>query len=77
MKTLEDYFREAPAIDHAIRHFVRADGGIEFYIHPANTSGVTMDFVVKGNELTLRFVSGLNQAAADGVVSEHAEERNT
>ena len=53
-KTLSQYFEDnikSNIIDHAIR--VRKDdfGNITFYIHPANVSGDTLDFIVEDNVL--------------------------
>lgn len=57
--TLEDYFRKQtvvyvgkvyPAIDHSLRCEI-FDGGVRFYIHPANSSGDTLNFEVHGNTL--------------------------
>ncbi len=58
--TLEAYLRkniDNIAIDHAIRAEV-IDGLVTFYIHPAQVSGDTLDFVVKGNTLSVRNLSG-------------------
>lgn len=59
--TLEEYFRKQFAtqrtgepyqvIDHALRCEF-AEGVVRFYIHPANVSGDTVDFEVRGNVLT-------------------------
>lgn len=47
MKNLFDFFdKNQPVIDFSLRATKRADGNFEFYIHPANVSGETMDFVV-------------------------------
>ena len=50
---LSDYFltnwenKPFPVIDHALRIQRRSDGSFEFYIHPANQSGLTMDFIAE------------------------------
>lgn len=55
--TLFEYFEEAwnrkpfPVIDHALRVDKRDDGSFHFYIHPANTSGTTMDFIVTADQI--------------------------
>lgn len=49
--TLQAYLADAAkrgVIDHALRAQVRADGKVEFYIHPSNTDGITSDFVTYG-----------------------------
>jgi len=38
-----------PIIDHSLRIQQRTDGSFEFYIHPANQSGTTMDFIVEAD----------------------------
>jgi hypothetical protein len=53
--TLEQYLSgsiDAGAIDHSIRTMKGADGVVKFYIHPAGRSGDTLDFEVRGNELS-------------------------
>ena len=53
MKTLEQYLKDAAAtgvIDHSVRAQVTPQG-VTFYIHPAQTSGDTLDFKVLGNDL--------------------------
>lgn len=66
--TLEDYFRycsyDLPgkhAIDHAVRHECGSAPGVSFYIHPANTSGPTFNFLVKGNFLRTAAESGITK----------------
>lgn len=54
--TLEEYLRSAQhrgVIDFSIRARLDENGIVVFYIHPANTSGDTLDFAVTGNSLTL------------------------
>lgn len=57
--TLEEYFRTQhhtyngvtyPVIDHALRCEV-SEGKVTFYIHPANHSGDTENFEVRGNSV--------------------------
>lgn len=53
MKTLAEYLNdnfERDVIEHTLRVYV-LDEQICFYIHPANVSGETLDFVVKENSL--------------------------
>ena len=47
---LEDNIKEC-VIDHTIRARKDDYGNIVFYIHPANVSGDTLDFIVDGNKL--------------------------
>ena len=52
--TLEEYIRmyqDLGVIDHALRYNTDIDGKPSFYIHPANTDGVTIDYIVDGNYL--------------------------
>lgn len=54
MKTLEQYFAEnieKHIIDHKLRTTATSDG-LTFYIHPDGYDGDTLDFLVKGNNLT-------------------------
>jgi len=56
MRTLEEYFKEnlkGNVIDFSLRAQETGDG-IEFYIHPMNRDGDTMDFSVRGNMLTTK-----------------------
>jgi hypothetical protein len=52
MKNLHEYFdyhsnqEPYPIIDHALRVNRLPDGSFHFYIHPANTNGITVDLVV-------------------------------
>lgn len=67
IKTLEQYLAAAAAagiIDHALRANVDVGGKVTFYIHPLNTDGETLDYVVRGNELA-QIVS--SDVAGDGV----------
>ena len=34
---------------HTVRAIARADGGVQFYIHPSDRDGETLDFAVRGN----------------------------
>ena len=52
--TLEEYLADncrRGVIDFAIRAD-NTTGKVTFYIHPTNVSGDTLDFAVKGNNLT-------------------------
>ena len=58
---LTEYFEQNwkhepyPIIDHALRVEKMPDGSFHFYIHPANTGGITSDFVVdRGIEVRRR-----------------------
>ena len=53
MKTLEQYLRDAPVIDHVIRSGTGPDGSVSFYIHPQGADGETLDFGVCGNSMAL------------------------
>ncbi len=51
---LEQYLRDELAANGSIDFSLRAsvtDNGVSFYIHPANRSGMTVDFKVVGNIL--------------------------
>lgn len=51
---LEEYLKvncAAGVIDHSIRAAIGNGGNPRFYIHPANVSGETLDFVVTKNQL--------------------------
>lgn len=53
-KNLEQYLKDnikRNIIDHSIRASTDQFGTISFYIHPANTDGDTLDFVVRQNNL--------------------------
>ena len=54
--TLEEYLRKSAIVDEvvdfSVRVFKDGENGIEFYIHPANKSGMTVNFLVSGNNLT-------------------------
>ena len=53
--TLAEYLLEnfkQDVIEHTLRVYV-SDEQICFYIHPANVSGQTLDFVVKENSVEL------------------------
>lgn len=53
-ENLEGFLRkhlEAGIIDFHIRAEVNERLGLKFYIHPTNTGGDTMDFVVDKNQL--------------------------
>lgn len=66
--TLEQYLKsncERQVIDHAIRAEIGKDGNPRFYIHPANVSGDTLDFVVTKNQLHPVYVLGGMQELAD------------
>lgn len=58
--SLHRYFEENwnrqpyPVIDHALRIDRLPDGTFHFYIHPANTSGTTTDFLVSADEIRER-----------------------
>jgi hypothetical protein len=55
MISLEEYFRinkEKGIIDHMLRADSFEDGSVKFYIHPSGKDGITLDYEVKGNELT-------------------------
>lgn len=39
------------SIDHRVRARHSVDGGVAFYIHPADRDGYTLDFEVRGNRL--------------------------
>ncbi len=60
MKELYAYFEENwlrlpyPVIDHALRIEKLPDGTFHFYIHPADVSGITIDFIVSKDGLRLR-----------------------
>lgn len=73
--TLETYFAEClqrGVIDHALRASLNANGHVEFYIHPANTDGRTLDFVVSGNSLFEKFnTAGQASQAAMVLVNDH------
>jgi hypothetical protein len=59
-KTLEQYLREnveKGAIDHSIRATITSEGNVEFYIHPLNVSGDTLDFMVCNNALVPKDMS--------------------
>lgn len=64
---LEEYLKTncaAGVIDHSIRAEIGKDGNPRFYIHPANVSGETLDFVVTKNQLHPVYVwDGLQQLA--------------
>lgn len=71
--TFEDYLRknyDNIIIDHALRAEI-VDDQVRFYIHPAQVSGDTLDFVVKGNTLSIRNLAGplnsnnINQGTLD------------
>lgn len=52
--TLEEYLKENHArdlVDHRLRAWRLKNGKIQFYIHPHDTSGETLDFTVDGNTL--------------------------
>jgi hypothetical protein len=54
MRTLEEYFLDNfknNIIDFSLRATPNLHGGFDFYIHPANVSGDTLDFIVKNNQL--------------------------
>ena len=56
---LEQFLREninKGQIDFSIRASIDSLGNISFYVHPANTGGDTLDFVVNGNKLEQLFV---------------------
>lgn len=59
--TLFEYFKinwdrkPYPVVDHSLRMNQEADGSFTFYIHPANTDGVTSDFVVTITDIKPRF----------------------
>lgn len=65
--TLEQYLKtncERQVTDHSIRAEIGTDGNPRFYIHPANVSGETLDFVVTKNQLHPAYVwDGLQQLA--------------
>lgn len=65
--TLEQYLKsncERQVIDHAIRAEIGKDGNPRFYIHPANVSGETLDFVVTKNQLHPVYIwDGLQELA--------------
>jgi hypothetical protein len=53
--TLETYLTmnyDRDVIDHTLRCVKGPNGEVEFYIHPADVSGDTLDFRVTGNILT-------------------------
>jgi len=55
--TLEEYFRHAWESSHAIDFRIRAEATgehVTFYIHPLGKDGVTADFDVDGNTLSVR-----------------------
>lgn len=54
---LEQYLKDSPVVDHALRARIAEDGSVSLYIHPKNANGATMDFKVVGNEL-VPFVNG-------------------
>ena len=66
--TLQQYLEnncKRGVIDHAIRAEIGEDGNPRFYIHPANVSGVTLDFVVTQNQLHPVYVwDGMQKLAA-------------
>lgn len=52
MKTFEQYLADARAndiIDFRLRTVENGDGGLDFYIHPADKDGDTGDFEVLNN----------------------------
>lgn len=52
--TLEEYFKAEAArgvSDHVLRATVQEDGRVGFYIHPANTDGLTRDFITFGESV--------------------------
>ncbi len=49
--TFEDYLNSQGVIDFSLRAQRGMDGLIRFYIHPANCSGDTADFLVFDNSL--------------------------
>lgn len=54
VKTIEGYFLDAMrngVIDHALRVSKSEDGNTQFYIHPANTNGETIDYKVDNNTI--------------------------
>ena len=59
-KTLQEYFQENwdrkpyPVIDHLLRIDKLPDGSFHFYIHPANTDGITTDFIANEKGVELR-----------------------
>lgn len=66
--TLEQYLKSncaAGVIDHSIRAEIGKDGNPRFYIHPANVSGETLDFVVTNNQLHPTYVWDGMQELAD------------
>lgn len=66
--TLEQYLKtncSAGVIDHSIRAEIAKDGNPRFYIHPANVSGETLDFVVTKNQLHPVYVWDGMQELAD------------
>lgn len=66
--TLEQYLKsncERQVIDHAIRAEIGKDGNPRFYIHPANVSGDTLDFVVTKNQLHPVYIWDAMQELAD------------
>ena len=60
MDALYEYFQQNwerepyPVIDHSLRIDRLPDGSFHFYIHPANTSGITTDFISTETEIKLR-----------------------
>ena len=60
MNALFKYFEENwgrkpyPVIDHALRIERLPDGTFHFYIHPANTNGITTDFITSAEGTTER-----------------------
>ncbi len=71
--TLEEYLKsncDRQIIDHLIRAEIGNDGKPRFYIHPANASGETLDFVVTKNQLHPAYVwDGLGQLAVVNPIS--------
>jgi hypothetical protein len=53
-KTFDQYLREnmdQGHIDLSLRVVSGPNGEVDFYIHPANASGETLDMTVSGNDL--------------------------